>query len=380
MLELSPWYDGREQSYVKHYLLEQYLARFARIIGFTWRTITYIDSFAGPWESRHPEYRDTSFGIAVNSLREARQWFAQQHGRDLQIRCLFLETDKKRFEKLKAYADSLADVEAKALNEEFEKAVPDILNFVNAGSDTFTFLFVDPTGWTGFALDVIRPLLQTKPNEILINFMTGHIRRFLETENSVESFVRLFGRDIRDRLTGLEGDAREEKAVGEYMRSVKNAGDFLYVGSAIVFKPEIETPHFHLVYATRHNKGVKAFKEVEQRLAEVESDVRAAAHERRSLQTSFLSAREMHPSPVIADRRKRYLQMAKSKVRAKLEQSRSVTYAVLWRMALAYPLVWEQDIRGWIDEWKTACQVRIPTMTGRRQKPDPNRDEVEWIG
>lgn len=382
MLDLSPWYDGREQSYVKHYVLQQYLARFARIIGTRWSSITYIDSFAGPWKNRHPDLLDTSFAIATDRLREARDWVDKTLNRRLQIRCLFLEKTKASFVRLDTYARALTDIEAEALNEPFESAVPRVLEFINRSNETFTFLFIDPTGWTEFSLDVIAPLLRRQPNEILINFMTGHIRRFLESETSQASFVRLFGRDIRAKLEGLDGDAREEKALGEYMRSLKRAGKYLYVGSAIVLKPEIDTPQFHLIYATRHNKGVAVFKDVEQKMLPVAADARGVAKERRRLaetgQASFLPPRD--PSTTIEVRRARYREMAREKVRDKLMRARRLRYEVLWRMALAFPLVWTSDVRSWIDEWKRAGEIAIPTQTGRRRVPDPEIDEIHWVG
>jgi three-Cys-motif partner protein len=383
MLELSPHYEGREQSYLKHYVLSNYLELFGRIIASRWRTINYIDSFAGPWEHSHSEYLDTSFVIATERLREAQAWAQDKFHRDLRVRCRFLEKDKPAFKRLDAYAKSLTDIEAKALNSEFEAAVPELLRFAREMQDAFTFSFIDPTGWTGFAMNVIEPLLQISPGEVLINFMTAHIRRFLEDEKSTASFVKLFGRDVRKELEGLSGDAREERAVGEYMRSVKRAGKFRYVGSAIVFKPEVETPHFHLMYATRDNKGVKVFKEVEEKLFAVTQEVRADAKERRRARdtgmNSMFPPAAMHRSSGVDERRRRYLHEAKSRVQRKLEKGRNVPYEVVWRMALGYPLVWERDLREWVEDWKSAGKLVIPTHTGRQRAPMIERDELEWI-
>ncbi|HEV7242254.1 MAG TPA: three-Cys-motif partner protein TcmP [Thermoanaerobaculia bacterium] len=383
MLPLTPWYDGREQSYLKHYVLSEYLLRFGPIIGSQWRTINYIDSFAGPWEHRDAEYRDTSFGIAVECFREARARVREMFGRDLRVRCRFLEKGKSAFEKLDVYAQSLSDIEARALNTEFEAAVPNLLAFASEPRNAFTFLFVDPKGWSGFSMDVIAPILQLPSSEVLINFMTGHVRRFLEDEKSATSFVRLFGRDIRDEFAGLTGDAREERAIREYMRSVKRTGRFLYVGSAIVFKPEIETPHFHLMYGTRDNKGVKVFKEVEEKLFGVTREVRAVAKERRRVaqtsQASMFAPSDMHKSTALDERRSRYLRMAKARVEQRLVHSSRIEYDKVWRIALAYPLVWESDLKTWIAEWKAAGQLRIPTLTGRRSVPQLERDVLEWI-
>lgn len=42
-------YTGREQAYIKHYLLEEYLSSWSYKIGSKWDSLIYIDGFAGPW-------------------------------------------------------------------------------------------------------------------------------------------------------------------------------------------------------------------------------------------------------------------------------------------------------------------------------------------
>ena len=63
--------------------------------------------------------------------------------------------------------------------------------------------FIDPTGWSGFALKRITPLLQQDPGEVLINFMTVHIKRFIDAPAEQErgDFEQLFGSaDFREEL------------------------------------------------------------------------------------------------------------------------------------------------------------------------------------
>jgi three-Cys-motif partner protein len=54
-------YDGREQSLVKHFILEKYLQRFAHIIGSWANTITYIDCFSGPWKPKRGQKHVVEF-------------------------------------------------------------------------------------------------------------------------------------------------------------------------------------------------------------------------------------------------------------------------------------------------------------------------------
>ena len=83
-------YAGREQTLVKHFILESYLERFAHIVGMFWNTITYADCFSGPWNVQSSKLEDSSFYIALRQLRKTKTDLAD-HGRSLSIRCFFLE-------------------------------------------------------------------------------------------------------------------------------------------------------------------------------------------------------------------------------------------------------------------------------------------------
>ena len=68
MLDRSA-YAGREQTYLKHFVLKKYLERVAYNI-FSFRPdFTYVDGFSGPWKSDDERYEDTSFSIAIEQLR-----------------------------------------------------------------------------------------------------------------------------------------------------------------------------------------------------------------------------------------------------------------------------------------------------------------------
>ena len=271
-------YEGREQTYIKHFFLDHYLEVLALITGSTqYDTINYVDCFAGPWGSRDREYSDTSFAIAVRAFRSAQEQLAKR-GRRVNLRFMFLEKRRKAFIQLAAYAAGLDGVVAKTLNDKLESAVPEIIDFIrDGGKRAFTFTFIDPLGWKGFALDYITPLLKVQPGEVLINFMTGFIRRFINAEDAATraTFLPMYGEDIHGILEGLSGLEREEAAIREYMKRVKKRGGFTYAGLAIVFKPEVETTQFHLIYATRGDKGVEKFKEIERKAMDETVRVRA---------------------------------------------------------------------------------------------------------
>jgi three-Cys-motif partner protein len=130
-------YAGREQSQVKHYILRHYLERFAHILGFSWKAITYVDCFSGPWESQASDLSDTSFAIAIEELRKARQTH-RDRGKDLAIRCCFFEEDVTAHARLKAFADEQTGVEIRTRNAALLDSIPDIVEFIQrGGQDSF---------------------------------------------------------------------------------------------------------------------------------------------------------------------------------------------------------------------------------------------------
>lgn len=311
-------YAGREQTLVKHFVLKKYLERFALIIGFHWQTITYVDCFSGPWNARSEGFEDSSFFIALRELRKARDTLKMKAKR-LDLRCFFLEKEPQAYKRLRAFADGIRDAEVKTKNEELAASVEEILAFVKQGGRTsFPFVFIDPTGWTGFDLNVIVPLLRVDPGEVLINFMTGHIRRFIDSPQSEtqESFERLFGSaNFKARIQGLAHQDREDAVVSEYCESVRKAGRYRFIAKALVLHPEIDRTHFHLIYATRNAKGIEVFKDVEKHAMPVMESARARAQqkkrEERTQQPHLFSSEVMRDSSHYEALRTRYL--AKSK-------------------------------------------------------------------
>ena len=369
-------YVEREQTLVKHFILRKYLERFAHIVGTFADAITYVDCFSGPWNVRSEELKDSSFSIALEELRKASRTLSAR-SRTLKIRCCFLEENRSAYAKLKEFADQVSDAEIVTRNSKLEDAIQDILAFVRRGGPrSFPFIFIDPTGWTGFAMRIIAPLLRLKPGEVLINFMTGHIRRFIESpqDETRESFEDLYGSgDFKAKLQGLSKQDREDASVKEYMANVKKTGGFEYACSAIVLQPEIDKTHFHLIYATRDPKGVEVFKEAEKKAMEVMEKARAKAQQRKREKKT--RTKELFPSDVLygstryGTLRESYLAQAKEQVLQLVKSNPRVLYDQAWILALMGPLVWESDLKEWIAAWVKDGRLRIDGMQPKQRVP-----------
>jgi len=375
-------YEGREQTLVKHFILQKYLERFAYIVGSHWDVLTYVDCFSGPWNARSEKFDDSSFAIALKELRNARDTLAKQRRRNIQLRCFFLEKNRAAYAKLKEFADTVKDAKIETRNATLEESIPDIVDFVRrGGSKAFPFIFIDPTGWTGFEMETIAPLLRLNPGEALINFMTGHIRRFLESpdEETQDSFKRLFGSGaFRKKVQGLAQLEREDAAVEEYTRNAKLVGSFNLGCNAIVLHPEMDRTHFNLIYLTRNSKGIEVFKDAEKKAMEVQETARAEAQQRKRVarkgQPELFGSKELHDSTHYESLRDRYLTKARTFVLQALKSKSRLLYDEAWTVALSQPMAWESDLKEWIAEWKDEGRLEIAGMQPRQKVPHKNEE------
>ena len=377
-------YAGREQTLVKHFILQKYLERFAYIVGSHWDVLTYVDCFSGPWNARSERFEDSSFAIALKELRNARDALAKR-GRNVQLRCFFLEMNRAAYAKLKEFADSVTDAKIETRNATLEESVHAITDFVRrGGAKAFPFVFIDPTGWTGFEMETITPLLRLNPGEVLINFMTGHIRRFLDSpqEETQESFKRLFGSGaFRTKVQGLAQLEREDAAVEEYARNAKSVGGFKVGCNAIVLHPEMDRTHFNLIYLTRNLKGIEVFKDAEKKAMEVQEVARAGAQQRKRIarkgQSELFGSKELHDSTHYESLRERYLTKARGLVLQELELKHRLLYDDAWTLALSEPMSWESDLKQWIEEWKEEGLLEVVGMQPRQRVP--HRGEKNFL-
>lgn len=378
-------YIGREQTLVKHIILKHYLERFAIIVGSHWDTLTYVDCFSGPWNVQSNDFKDSSFAIAIEQLCKARDVHKKRTGKTLKLRCFFLEKTPSAYTKLKQFADKINDVIIETKNKELENAIQDILNFVqDGGPKSFPFIFIDPTGWSGFALETITPLLKLNPGEVLITFMTEHIRRFIEwqQEQNQESFIKLFGSSqFKDKLKGLDEKDREDAIVTAYSECVKRVGAFGYTSSAIVLHPKKNRTHFHLIYATRGRKGVEVFKEAEKKaMSEMEKardEAQKREREERTGQTEFRlfsGTVTQDPSEHFRSLRERHMSRARAAVLALLRTKKQLPYDEAWASAMTFPLTWESDLKDWIRDWEHAGRLEATGLKEKQRVPQLGED------
>jgi three-Cys-motif partner protein len=279
-------YDGREQTKAKHFILKSYLQALAFKI-FNFADIAYVDGFSGPWETRTEDFKDSSFMIAIDVLKDAQAKFLEQRKIERKVRCFFSENNAEAYAKLQTavapYHKPAEDFEILTYGGEFADAVDQIRAFV--GSNYFALIFIDPTGWTGYPLDTIKPLFAPRKSEVLINFMYDFINRGvgMSDPNTVASFNPILGGPgwgdrLDPELAAVDRGMAAEKLFRETLQA---AGQFDFVVSTKIYRPTIDRPHFFLTYGTKDKSGLSTFRETEYRALKQQAADRSAAKEKK---------------------------------------------------------------------------------------------------
>lgn len=384
-------YERREQAYVKHFVLKHYLQQLALKIGNSkpGTTLNYIDGFSGPWQHATEDLRDTSPHVALTQLLAAQRTLKElPRPVELYVRGMFVEENKDAFARLRRLLrESFASVETAAYGGEFEEHIPHACRFAAEGRRPFAFVFIDPTGWTGYGLEKITPLLRVRPGEVLINFMTKDISRFVDDEDSsaLRSFIDLFGdAAYREAWRGLSDLDREDRIVETYCERVRQAGEFEHCVATVILNPRHDRTHYHLVYATRSLHGLRAFRDTERASMPEQLEIRAGAKRRKRLTES--GQEEMFEAPVMEtaymdELQRRYHQRARGAVKAMLRERGEVDFDAMVATALRYPMTGLADLKAWVEEWRQQEVIEyLGLAQGKRALGIRQRHRVRWLG
>jgi three-Cys-motif partner protein len=273
-------YKGREQAFVKHTLLKAYLERLLMIIGRHEHRISYVDCFAGPWLEGSDDLSDTSIAISLEIMRKCHYGLRNTFGKTVHFRALFIEKERKAFEKLRGFLGRGDDgvIETDCLQGEFFDLRNHILHW--CGRNDFVFFFIDPKGWkNAIEIPTLRPLLNRDNSEFLINFMYDFLVRAHSQKAFESEMEEIFG-EVPDTHR-MESKEREMHLLRLYREHLKRAqtrtGGLPRSAYVKVLDPCKDRTKYHLVYLTRHPRGVKVFMEESEKLDLIQKQVRAQA-------------------------------------------------------------------------------------------------------
>jgi len=374
-------YAGREQSYVKHVFLERYLEALVIKTASTYNHIVYVDGFAGPWQSANEQFEDTSFGIALNALRRAKQTW-QGSGRTVQMTALLVERDAKAFVQLAKIPARYPDIAVMTYPKDFMSVVPALLKEIPR--DAFAFFLIDPKGWR-IRLAQLQPLLGRDKSEVIFNFMFDFVNRAASMKAAAGLDELIPYGDWRRRLAEAEPIAsvtatpeeRKEILVDAFTDSLRVLGGYAYVVPTEILRPLTDRTLYCLFYATRHDTGLSVFRDCQIAVLKAQSTTRAAGKVKYKASSSgqselFESLHEMGPDEIegrLEDEKRK----AEAAIRHLVPKSpASIVYRKLWSTILLHHMVRKTDVNTICADMRKKEELLFPDWEARRRVPQDN--------
>jgi three-Cys-motif partner protein len=243
----------------KHAILRKYLAAWLPIMASRGGSINYVDGFAGPGEYMGGE--EGSPLIAIRTIIEHRVNLKSK------FTLAFIEQDRERYEFLQkklatitlpenlrvgCYCDQFARVMESALDKfskEGRRPAP-------------TFVFIDPFGFAGVPLSLIKRIMQNPHCEVLITFMYEELNRFISQERLWNSVAELYGNDDWRSVIDVEDPRRREAVLHGLYKSRLNAGANIQHVLSFKMRNRSNTTDYFLFFGTNNLLGLKKMKEV----------------------------------------------------------------------------------------------------------------------
>lgn len=248
----------------KHDMLASYLDGWYPILAKWNGRVLFLDGFAG--RGRYSSGERGSPLIALERLITHRSFSMIQHRKFI---FFFVEANQENAASLQRELDSYkasvatwpASVKYQVINAPFDQHATAMLQQLQEQKKQLapTFAFVDPFGYSGLPIDVLSDLLAYPKTEVFVNFMVGHVQRFIERDGQENAMRNLFGIDVRDILADFQGDDRIEHLRQVYERQLKERAGFDYVQS-FAMKNRTGNIGYYLFHGTRHRLGVKLMK------------------------------------------------------------------------------------------------------------------------
>ena len=365
-------YHGREQSFIKHLFLTQYLqaAGYKTLQGRS-PVFNFVDAFAGPWHvSDEANYSDASFDQAVRTLESVRANLGRSGVAGLKIRFCLCEKRADAVAELRRYAKRKGNLEIRVFHGSFEDSLDQI---AGACRDGFTFTFIDPTGWNVRSEPVLE-FLRRQNGEFLLNFMAEHVNRHAEYSKVAASFGRfLADPDWEADFNSLPPDWSNEKRVMHILKSrMKAARAATYLPDFAIHKPRENRVKMRLVLGTHSPKGLEVFRDVQEKVERAEIEVRTRLRDPDGQHLSLFTedeivAMQQNLSGVGCPR---FQQEAEERVKELLSSRHSATFNVIATDVLEKVPMRLTQLKSLVSAMKNRGIVEF-ALPPRRRVPQP---------
>jgi three-Cys-motif partner protein len=269
----EPIWPIEEHTKAKHELLRRYLGAWFPILasrGYN-RRVVFLDGFAGPGIYKAGE--PGSPIIALQTLVEHphfQRWTATE------FRFLFIESEQDRFRSLEAEISRLwgsraggrpQNINVSVTHGEFAEVAQEIIDALSEQKKALapTLAFIDPFGWSGVPMTLIRDLLSFDRCEVLFNFMFDSVNRFVADGRPeiARHFAELFGTygGEHAKAANLSGEQRKEFLAALYAQQLQDVAGFTHVRKFELIDTDRGRTAYFLMFGTRHRTGLRVMKD-----------------------------------------------------------------------------------------------------------------------
>lgn len=255
-------WEYKEHTKVKHEILSKYLVVWINILG-AFHKLYVFDCFAG-----RGSYTDGEEGSPLKIIRILENLHKYRR-KPKEAECIFIEKNKSNYENLKEQVDQRQEQRESWLKIHVYKGLfSDVINQILEDYNEEIspgFFFLDPFGFGGIPLKIIRKLLTLDKTEIFITYMIRDVIRFLESPSHQVSIEELFG--IENVLERLNEDPynnmkKEAALLRLYRVQLHNQANVAYTFPFKINADKKLQTTYYLIHCTNHPKGCRLMKSI----------------------------------------------------------------------------------------------------------------------
>jgi three-Cys-motif partner protein len=251
--------DDGEWAEEKLFYIERYMNIFSTGMKGKWPRRVYIDLFAGPGRSRVRGTGQEFDGSPVRALR-ARDPFTLLYLNDADPRATASLYELVPVERRPSVTLANLDCNdaAKAAGNQFFGG-PDQRR-------TLGLAVIDPTAFQ-ISFDAIRQMTMGRRIDLIITFMTGYIRRFIEQPSYASRLDSFFGSQEWRQLVEARASGQRLTfgALLDFYEDRLRSIGYIHVDNHVRILNSKARPIYHLVFASKDPKGHEFFKKISRR-------------------------------------------------------------------------------------------------------------------
>lgn len=377
-------YAGREQAFVKHTFLDEYLKAALGIICSRYREFVYVDGFAGPWKSTAGEhFDDTSFGIALKHMTKILEFY-ESKGRLIKMRAFLVEKDSRAYTQLEQAIKRFPKIEISPLKGMMEDHTAKIA--ASIPSSAFSFTLIDPKGFP--EIGAMMPLLQRQNAEALVNFLFDFANRFGGTDliPKLEAWLSLAGKEgWRDLINGLTGAEREQMYEDLAVEALRSTPGYAYAPVITVDKVLHNRPLYKLIFLSRHSRGLEIFRKSESIALGAQAEVRSVAKANKKAENSAMGDFFADGSDAVPNDRSSQV-IRRSQLQAPIQLKNrliaaggeGVTWGELWPQVLEDFSVTRSWLGRQVNYFRKAGQLLAPGWSSERKQIPDDDQRLIW--